>query len=93
MLELLETDMLVFGIGESPMVSLFQNSLCLASAKIATSGPIKNGINNFGQVFVLAAAFYVGTEIVSVAAGESRNPRRDVPRVRAVSHYIPSIIY
>jgi amino acid permease len=52
------------------------------------SGPIKNGINGFGQVFVLAAAFYVGTEIVSVAAGESRNPRRDVPRVRAISHCI-----
>ncbi|KAJ5603285.1 hypothetical protein N7537_006241 [Penicillium hordei] len=44
-------------------------------------GPIRNGINGFGQVFVLAAAYYVGTEIVSVAAGESRNPQRDVPRV------------
>ncbi|KAL4781530.1 AAT family amino acid transporter, variant [Aspergillus varians] len=43
-------------------------------------GPINNGINGFGQVFVLAAAYYVGTEIVSVAAGESKNPRRDVPR-------------
>lgn len=46
-------------------------------------GPIRNGINGFGQVFVLAAAYYVGTEIVSVAAGESKNPQRDVPRVRA----------
>lgn len=45
------------------------------------SGPIRNGINGFGQVFVLAAAYYVGTEIVSVAAGESKNPQRDVPRV------------
>lgn len=44
-------------------------------------GPIRNGINGFGQVFVLAAAYYVGTEIVSVAAGESKNPQRDVPRV------------
>ncbi|OKL61412.1 hypothetical protein UA08_03686 [Talaromyces atroroseus] len=43
-------------------------------------GPIRNGINGFGQVFVMAAAFYVGTEIVSVAAGESKNPKRDVPR-------------
>ncbi|CDM28414.1 Amino acid/polyamine transporter I [Penicillium roqueforti FM164] len=43
-------------------------------------GPIRNGINGFGQVFVLAAAYYVGTEIVSVAAGESKNPQRDVPR-------------
>ncbi|KAJ5351250.1 hypothetical protein N7452_000224 [Penicillium brevicompactum] len=43
-------------------------------------GPIQNGINGFGQVFVLAAAYYVGTEIVSVAAGESKNPQRDVPR-------------
>ncbi|KAJ5935420.1 hypothetical protein N7466_004967 [Penicillium verhagenii] len=43
-------------------------------------GPIRNGINGFGQVFVLAAAYYVGTEIVSVAAGESKNPQRDIPR-------------
>ncbi|KAJ5520828.1 hypothetical protein N7463_001281 [Penicillium fimorum] len=43
-------------------------------------GPIQNGINGFGQVFVLAAAYYVGTEIVSVAAGESKDPQRDVPR-------------
>lgn len=49
------------------------------------TGPIQNGINGFGQVFVLAAAYYVGTEIVSVAAGESKNPQRDVPRV---SHWI-----
>jgi amino acid transporter len=45
------------------------------------SGPIQNGVNGFGQVFVMAAAYYVGTEIVSVAAGESKNPQRDVPRV------------
>ncbi|KAJ5896954.1 uncharacterized protein N7473_006353 [Penicillium subrubescens] len=43
-------------------------------------GPIQNGVNGFGQVFVMAAAYYVGTEIVSVAAGESKNPQRDVPR-------------
>lgn len=81
-------DMLGFGTGENPMVCLFLGDLYLTSAETAILGPIKNGINGFGQVFVLAAAFYVGTEIVSVAAGESRNPRRDVPRVRAISHCI-----
>lgn len=44
-------------------------------------GPIINGINGFGQVFVLAAAYYVGTEIISLAAAESKNPQKDVPRV------------
>jgi amino acid transporter len=50
-------------------------------------GPIQNGINGFGQVFVMAAAYYVGTEIVSVAAGESKNPQRDVPRVSPKKQY------
>jgi len=45
------------------------------------SGPIIHGINGFEQVFVLAASAYVGTEIVSLAAAESKNPQRDVPRV------------
>ncbi|KAF2438213.1 AAT family amino acid transporter, variant [Karstenula rhodostoma CBS 690.94] len=51
------------------------------------TGPIINGIDGFGQVFVLAAAYYVGTEIISLAGGESKNPRRDVPRA------INSIVY
>jgi amino acid transporter len=45
-------------------------------------GPIVNGINGFGQVFVLASAYYVGTEIISLAAGETKDPRRSIPRVR-----------
>lgn len=44
------------------------------------TGPIVNGINGFGQVFVLAAAYYVGTEIISLAAGETKEPRRSIPR-------------
>ncbi|KAK7179456.1 amino acid permease [Paraphaeosphaeria sporulosa] len=51
------------------------------------TGPIINGIDGFGQVFVLAAAYYVGTEIISLAGGESKNPKRDVPRA------INSIVY
>jgi amino acid permease len=45
------------------------------------SGPIVNGINGFGQVFVLAAAYYVGTEIISLAAGETKDARRSIPQV------------
>ncbi|KAJ9639726.1 hypothetical protein H2204_003519 [Knufia peltigerae] len=51
------------------------------------TGPIIHGIDGFGQVFVLAAAYYVGTEIISLAGGESRNPKRDIPRA------INSIVY
>jgi len=40
-----------------------------------------NGINGFGQMFVLAAAYYVGTEIVSLAAGETKDPRKSIPTV------------
>lgn len=47
-------------------------------------GPIINGILGFGQVFILAATYYVGTEVVSLAAGESKNPQRDIPAVSLV---------
>lgn len=46
------------------------------------AGPIINGIGGFGTVFVLASAFYVGTEIISLAAGETIDPIRAIPRVR-----------
>lgn len=44
------------------------------------TGPIINGVKGFGQVFVLASAYYVGTEIISLAAGETKDPRRSIPR-------------
>lgn len=44
-------------------------------------GPILHGIQGFGQVFVMASAYYVGTEIVSLAAGETKDPRRSIPQV------------
>lgn len=46
------------------------------------AGPIINGIGGFGTVFVLASAFYVGTEIISLAAGETIDPIQAIPRVR-----------
>jgi amino acid permease len=52
-----------------------------SAADFILSGPIVHGINGFGQVFVLAAAYYVGTEIISLAAGETKDPRRSIPRV------------
>ncbi len=43
-------------------------------------GPVVNGINGFGQVFALAASYCVGTEVISLAAGETKNPRKSIPR-------------
>jgi len=45
-------------------------------------GPFANGINGFGQSFVLAAVYHCGTEMVAITGGESRNPSRDLPKVR-----------
>lgn len=45
-------------------------------------GPFINGINGFGQSFVLAAVYYSGTELVAITAGESQTPSKDVPKVR-----------
>lgn len=48
-------------------------------------GPFaKGGINGFGQSFVLAAVYYCGTEMVAITAGESRNPRKHIPKVRKI---------
>lgn len=44
-------------------------------------GPVVNGSNGFGQVFVLASAYYVGTEIISLAVGETKDSRKSIPRV------------
>jgi amino acid transporter len=46
-----------------------------------TPGPFANGINGFGQSFVLAAAYHCGTELVCITAGETRRPRKDLPKV------------
>ncbi|KAK5164762.1 uncharacterized protein LTR77_009425 [Saxophila tyrrhenica] len=43
-------------------------------------GPIANGINGFGQTFLLAAVYYCGTEMLAITAAESRNPTRDLPK-------------
>ncbi|KAK4544294.1 hypothetical protein LTR36_004504 [Oleoguttula mirabilis] len=43
-------------------------------------GPIANGINGFGQCFLLAAVYYCGTEMLAITAAESRNPTRDLPK-------------
>ena len=43
-------------------------------------GPFANGINGFGQTFLLAAVYYCGTEMLAMTAAESRNPTRDLPR-------------
>jgi amino acid transporter len=47
----------------------------------ANPGPFVNGINGFAQTLVLAAVYYCGTEMVAVTAGESKNPKRDLPKV------------
>ncbi|CZT17998.1 related to amino acid permease [Ramularia collo-cygni] len=43
-------------------------------------GPIANGINGFGQCFLLAAVYYCGTEMLALTAAESKNPMRDLPK-------------
>jgi yeast amino acid transporter len=45
-------------------------------------GAVINGINGFGQSFVLAAVYYCGTELVAITAGESKRPNKDIPKVR-----------
>jgi amino acid permease len=66
-----------FDIGIHPKVDISPNCAFVANC----IGPVVNGINGFGQVFVLASAYYVGTEIISLAAGETKDPRKSIPTV------------
>lgn len=50
-------------------------------------GPFANGINGFGQSFVLAAVYHAGTEMVAITGGESKNPGKDLPKVRKTPLY------
>ncbi|KAJ1920781.1 hypothetical protein IWQ60_006916 [Tieghemiomyces parasiticus] len=42
--------------------------------------PFNNGVAGIIQSFIVSGFSFQGTELVGVAAGESENPRRDVPR-------------
>lgn len=56
-------------------------------------GPFANGINGFGKVLVLAAVMYSGTEAVAITGGESRNPKRDIPKALKQTFWRILIIY
>ncbi|KAG4412649.1 hypothetical protein IFR04_014220 [Cadophora malorum] len=56
-------------------------------------GPFANGINGFGKVLVLAAVMYSGTEAVAITAGESRNPKKDLPKALKQTFWRILIVY
>lgn len=56
-------------------------------------GPFANGINGFGKVLVLAAVMYSGTEAVAITAGESRNPKKDIPKALKQTFWRILIVY
>lgn len=43
-------------------------------------GAFRNGFNGFAGVFVVAAFSFGGTELVGLAAAESANPRKEIPK-------------
>ncbi|WFD36846.1 hypothetical protein MCUN1_003736 [Malassezia cuniculi] len=43
-------------------------------------GAIKNGFKGFASVFTVAALAYGGTELVGIAAAETKEPRKTLPR-------------
>ncbi|KAH7127901.1 amino acid permease/ SLC12A domain-containing protein [Dactylonectria estremocensis] len=56
-------------------------------------GAFANGINGFGKVLVLAAVMYSGTEAVAITGGESRNPKKDIPRAMKQTFWRILIVY
>lgn len=76
----------VFTIGCGFLVAILLNTGAIGGDYIGfrywkDPGSFTNGINGFGQAFVMAAAYYAGSEIVSLTGAESKNPRRDLPKV------------
>ena len=59
----------------------------------ADPGPFANGINGFGKVLVLAAVMYSGTEAVAITGGESRNPKKDIPRALKQTFWRILVVY
>ncbi|KAG0238401.1 hypothetical protein BGW42_005634 [Actinomortierella wolfii] len=59
--------------------------------------PIHNGFGGILSVFLVAGFSFQGTELIGIAAGESKNPRKNVPRAikqvfwRILLFYIASI--
>lgn len=56
-------------------------------------GPFANGINGFGKVLVLAAVMYSGTEAIAITGGESRNPKKDIPRALKQTFWRILVVY
>jgi amino acid transporter len=56
-------------------------------------GPFANGINGFGKVLVLAAVMYSGTEAIAITGGESRNPKKDIPKAMKQTFWRILIVY
>lgn len=46
----------------------------------ANGGFLPNGVSGLGLAMVFGVFSYIGTEVVSVTAAESKNPRKDIPK-------------
>lgn len=76
----------VFTIAAGFLIAILLNTGAIGGEYIGfrywgDPGAFKNGINGFGQAFVLAAAYYSGSEIVAITGAESINPQKDIPKV------------
>ena len=56
-------------------------------------GAFKNGFNGFAGVFVVAAFSFAGTELVGLAAAESKNPRKATPRATKQVFFRVALFY
>lgn len=62
------------------------------------SAAFKNGFQGFCSVFTSAAFAFAGTELIGLAAAESHNPRRDMPKAakqvffRIMLFYVASLL-
>lgn len=88
--------LMIFGIvgGTSPGFT----NIFLTDSATGEKGPFVGGVSSFLTVLFLAGWSFSGTELVGVAAGESENPEKNVPKAiktvfwRILLFYVLAII-
>ena len=72
---------------------------CDVYCKHNWTDPINNKFKGFSSVFISAAFAFAGTELVGLAAAETANPRKAIPKackqviLRVITFYVASLVF
>lgn len=78
---------------QSPLLTICSNIPGTADSPAPVSAGFRNGFHGFCSVFVNAAFAYTGTELTGLAAAETANPRKEIPKASKQVIYRIIIFY